>query len=99
GRTTWGFDLAIWSSHNGNDSIFYTFCREAARGSLSRAAGSIARAASDGIPSPSSLSRAATEGAPPSHSTFSPAWNHYRVTLPDAIESGLVEKINQVRGT
>jgi phage FluMu gp28-like protein len=61
GRTTWGFDLAIWSSHNGNDSIFYTFCREAAQ----RRGG----------------------------------WNHYRVTLPDAIESGLVEKINQVRGT
>src|SRR5206468_4030270 len=29
GRITWGFDLAIWSSHNGNDSLFYTLCREA----------------------------------------------------------------------
>jgi len=32
GRITWGFDLAIWSSHNGSDSLFYTFCREAAQG-------------------------------------------------------------------
>jgi len=37
GRITWGFDLAIWSSHNGPDTLFYSFCREAA-GSLSRAA-------------------------------------------------------------
>jgi len=32
GRITWGFDLAIYSSHNGNDTLFYTFCREAAQG-------------------------------------------------------------------
>jgi len=122
GRTTWGFDLAIWSSHNGNDSIFYTFCREAARGSLSRAQGSLGRAASEeSIPSPLT-GRGQGEGSLPSpggegqgegglpqrssnisalripHSAL-PVWNHYRVTLPDAIESGLVEKINQVRGT
>jgi len=60
GRITWGFDLAIWSSHNGSDSLFYTFCREAAQG----------------------------KGG----------WSHYRVTLTEAIEAGLVEKINQVRG-
>jgi len=87
GRTTWGFDLGIWSSHNGNDSVFYTFCREAA--SLSRAG---------------SLSRAATEEPTPSPNPQSPirnpklGWSHYRVTLVDAIECGLVEKINQTRG-
>src|SRR5712664_1684004 len=30
GRITWNFNLAIWSSHNGTDTLFYTFCREAA---------------------------------------------------------------------
>ena len=60
GRITWGFDLALWSSHNGTDSLFYTFCREAAQG----------------------------KGG----------WSHYRVTLENAINQGLVEKINQVRG-
>src|SRR6267378_2133340 len=60
GRITWNFTLGIWSSHNGSDSLFYTFCREAAQG----------------------------KGG----------WSHYRVTLPDAIDHGLVEKINQVRG-
>src|SRR3954466_7377404 len=30
GRITWGFDLAIWSSHSGPDTLFNTFCREAA---------------------------------------------------------------------
>src|ERR1043166_7928204 len=61
GRITWGFDLAIWSSHNGPDSLFHTFCREAAEG----------------------------KGA----------WSYYKVTLRDAIRAGLVEKINEVRGT
>src|SRR3954471_4943645 len=57
GRITWGFDLALLSSHNGTDSLFYTFSREAPQ----RKGG----------------------------------WSHYRVTLLDAIDSGLVEKINQ----
>jgi phage FluMu gp28-like protein len=61
GRIMWGFDLALWSSHNGNDSLFYTFCREAAQG----------------------------KGG----------WSHYRVNLSDAINAGLVEKINEVRRT
>src|SRR3954471_1582170 len=34
GRITWGFDLAIWSSHNGPDTLFNTFCREAAQSQL-----------------------------------------------------------------
>src|SRR3954471_6909730 len=61
GRITWGFDLAIWSSHFGRDTLFYNFTREAAKGKGS--------------------------------------WSHYKVTLLDAIDSGLVEKINQIRGT
>ncbi len=62
GRVTWGFDIAIWSAHNGDDTLFYTFAQEA------------------------------RAGLPP--------WNlYYRVTMPDAIELGLVNLINKVRHT
>jgi phage FluMu gp28-like protein len=29
GRVTWGYDLAIWSSHDGEDTLFNEFAREA----------------------------------------------------------------------
>lgn len=61
GRITWGYDLGVWSAHDGTDTLFYQFSREAAAG----------------------------KGG----------WSHYRVTMEDAIEMGLVEKINEVRGT
>ena len=61
GRVTWGFDLGVWSAHDGTDTLFYQFSREAAAG----------------------------KGG----------WNHYKVTMEDAVEMGLVEKINESRGT
>ena len=61
GRVTWGYDLGVWSAHDGTDTLFYQFSREAAAG----------------------------QGG----------WNHYRVTMEDAVEAGLVEKINEARGT
>ena len=61
GRITWGFDLAIWSSHFGRDTLFYNFTREAAKG----------------------------RGG----------WSYYKVSLMDAIDCGLVEKVNEVRGS
>lgn len=60
GRTTWGFDLAVWSSHNGPDTLFLQLARDAACG----------------------------KGG----------WSYYRVAMPDAIEMGLVDKINQSSG-
>jgi len=60
GRITWGYDLGVWSSHNGEDTLFYTFAQEAQSG----------------------------KGG----------WSYYRVTMEDAVELGLVEKINQVSG-
>ena len=60
GRVTWGFDLAVWSSHSGNQTLFHRLAQEAAAG----------------------------QGG----------WSYYRVTLPDAIELGLVEKINAASG-
>src|SRR5205807_4555928 len=32
GRVTWGYDLAIWSSHDGEDTVFNEFAREARAG-------------------------------------------------------------------
>jgi phage FluMu gp28-like protein len=60
GRATWGYNLAVWSSHSGSQTLFYRFAQEAAAG----------------------------QGG----------WRHYRVTMPDAITLGLVEKINAVTG-
>lgn len=61
GRVTWGFDIGVWSSHNGDGTLFYNFVREAQAG-----AGE---------------------------------WSYYRVTIEDAVELGLVEKINQTSGS
>lgn len=61
GRITWGYDLSVWSAHDGTDTLFYQFAQEA---------------------------RAGKGG-----------WSHYRVTMEDAVEMGLVEKINETRGT
>lgn len=61
GRSTWGYDLGVWSAHDGNDTLFYQFAREAAEG----------------------------KGG----------WSHYKVTMQDAVDMGLVEKINETRGT
>ncbi len=62
GRVTWNFDMAIWSSHDGEDTLFNEFAQEARSGK--------------------------------------PPWNvYFRVTLPDAIQLGLVHTINRARGT
>ncbi len=61
GRITWGYDLGMWSAHDGTDTLFYQFAQEA---------------------------RAGKGG-----------WSYYRITMADAIDAGLVEKINETRGT
>lgn len=60
GRITWGYDIGVWSSHNGTDTLFNAFAREAAAGQR--------------------------------------AWSHYKVTMSDAIDMGLLEKINEMSG-
>lgn len=60
GRITWGYDIGVWSSHNGTDTLFNAFAREAAAGQR--------------------------------------GWAHYRVTMEDAIDMGLLEKINAASG-
>jgi phage FluMu gp28-like protein len=60
GRITWGYDIGVWSSHNGPDTKFNVFAQEAAAGQR--------------------------------------GWSHYRVTMSDAIDMGLLDKINAMSG-
>lgn len=60
GRITWGFDLGMWSAHNGTDTLFYIYANEARQGLG--------------------------------------GWSYYRVTMEDAVDLGLLEKINQSSG-
>jgi len=60
GRVALGHDLAVWSSHDGEDTLFNEFAHEARAG----------------------------KGA----------WNlYYRVTLPDALDLGLLDLVNRSR--
>lgn len=61
GRIRMGYDLGLWSAHNGTDTLFYQFAMEA---------------------------RAGKGG-----------WSHHMTTMQDAINGGLVERINEWRGT
>lgn len=61
GRIRMGYDLGLWSAHNGTDTLFYQFANEA---------------------------KAGTGG-----------WNYHRTTMQDAVNNGLVERINRWRGT
>lgn len=90
GRVTWGFDLAVWSAHDGEDTLFHQFAREA------RALSSPAR------PPSAHAASSPVSSATPSHqaSTINSPWNlYYRVTIADAIELGLLDVINRVQGT
>lgn len=60
-RVTWGYDLSMWGSHFGNDTLFYRIALDA---------------------------RAGKGG-----------WSHHFTTIEDAVRFGLVEKINETRGT
>ncbi|MBI5771908.1 MAG: hypothetical protein HZA93_29315 [Verrucomicrobia bacterium] len=60
-RVTWGYDLSMWGSHKGNDTLFYQICLDARKG----------------------------KGG----------WSHHFTTIEDAVAQGLVEKINETRGT
>ncbi len=61
-RVTWGFDLALWSSHDGEDTLFNQFANQARAG----------------------------KGP----------WNlYFRVTMPDALDLGLLQVINRVQSS
>ena len=103
GRVTWGFDMAVWSSHDGEDTLFNQFANEA-RATLSPASSlapstlnhqpstNCQPSTADGTNNPSTLNS--------SLSTHNSPWNlYYRVTIADAIELGLLDVVNRVQGT
>ena len=112
GRVTWGYDLAVWSAHDGQDTLFYQFAQEA-RAASSSSSRSIASRTTQRLPSiASSEGGSASVSSPENHdqtdsgtlnsqlSTLNCSWNvYYRVTMADAIELGLLDFINQTRLT
>jgi phage FluMu gp28-like protein len=88
-RVTWNYDMAVWSSHDGEDTLFNEFAQEARRACSPTAESHTAVALGDQPPS----------GRPLDGRVLAP-WNiYFRVTLPDAIGFGLVDRINMARGT
>ena len=113
-RITTGFDIAVWSAHSGEDTLFHQFAMQARAASTGSASASLAAPKSDvggsSIPSnpASSIQKPAsdlssthplTDSLTHSSSPSSP-WNlYYRVTMPDAIELGFLDIINRERKT
>jgi phage FluMu gp28-like protein len=102
-RVTWNYDLAIWSSHDGEDTLFNEFAQEARIACSEPTLGPPALPGDaapprDGVgagrtPSPIADRKSKIENP-------RVPWNiYFRVTLPDAIGLGLVDTINRARGT
>jgi phage FluMu gp28-like protein len=88
GRVTWGFDLAVWSAHDGEDTLFNEFAQEA------RAAANAA------IPQPSIPIQIEIQNQNSKFKNPPSPWNlYYRVSITDAIELGLLNLINRVQKT
>ena len=103
-RVTWNYDIAVWSSHDGEDTLFHEFAQEA-RATL---AGRDEPGSSNSAPESNSAIAAGDIGRAPAPienqkskiKNSSSPWNlYFRVTLPDAIAFGLVDTINRARGT
>jgi phage FluMu gp28-like protein len=94
GRIALGHDLAIWSAHDGEDTLFNEFAQEA------RAACTSGLLVPSGpgfwrLPDPAS----SASNNPIFQQPTNP-WNiYFKVTMPDAIKFGLVDFINRARGT
>ncbi len=108
GRVTWGFDIAVWSSHCGDDTLFYQFAREARAAFAPLSSSSSSPAAPERSEGGLATPKPGEGGSIPSPSSFgirhsdfsSTPWNlYYRVTMPDAIELGLLDVINRERNT
>ncbi|HZN68504.1 MAG TPA: hypothetical protein VFB66_24690, partial [Tepidisphaeraceae bacterium] len=84
----WGHQLRVWSTHRGENSFFNQLIREQCR-----------RNAEVRMQNAESKT-AESEAAPPApHSAFvihHSAFSHHRVTLLDAVQQGLVEKIKRL---
>ena len=82
GRVTWNYDLAVWSSHDGENTLFNQFAQQARQACAPASDAN----ASSALPQKPSLKN----GSP---------WNlYFRVTMPDAVELGLLDIMNLTTG-
>jgi phage FluMu gp28-like protein len=85
-RVTWGYDLAVWSSHDGEDTLFNQFVQQA-------------RAGKDAFHRVSNSSSPIEIQNSEFKNSLNP-WNlYYRVTIADAVELGLLDVINRTQET
>src|SRR5258706_6379118 len=111
GRVTLGHDLAVWSSHDGEDTLFNEFAQQAraqcGAGFLAReftgrlrpepAAGSLSACGGEGQEDVVSQSQIQNQNS--KFKNPQSPWNlYFRVTMPDAIELGLLNVINRTQG-
>jgi len=102
GRVALAHDLAIWSAHDGEDTLFHEFALEArATCALSPTLSpTFASPSSSSLPLTGSPTNSLTDPSPSPNLQPQSPWNlYYRVTMPDAVELGLVDVINRARGT
>ncbi len=114
GRVTWGHDLAVWSSHDGEDSLFNQFAMQARTlathnngkdrfhsvPDLTGASNGHSLSAFNG--QAGSVGEGQREVVNLTSHAFTPRspWNlYFRVTMADAVDLGLVPIINRTKGT
>jgi phage FluMu gp28-like protein len=116
-RVTWNFDMAVWSSHDGEDTLFNQFVQQARSSALCLplcpplAPGPLSSsnpAPSEAVPlahpvgegSGVRLSAPLIENQKSKIKNPSSPWNvYFKVTMPDAIELGLIDLINRTQDT
>jgi phage FluMu gp28-like protein len=111
GRVTWAYDLAVWSSHEGDDTLFNQFAQQARRACqvapVALRPKASPRGAGQGEVVSSHASLITHHGSSPiqnpkskiENAPSSP-WNlYFRVTITDAIELGLLNVINRTRNS
>src|SRR5689334_6884951 len=91
GRVTWGFDLAVWSSHDGQDTLFNKFAQEARAAATPLEPPALPPVATNALDVPRTNARC--------HDAPRSPWNlYFHVTIVDAIELGLLDIINRTQG-
>src|SRR6266481_806196 len=102
GRVALGHDLAVWSAHDGEDTLFNQFAQQARATCLaapkSDEGGSASLSASGGE-GRGEVALPPIENQKSKIKNPSSPWNlYFRVTLADAIELGLLDMINRTQG-
>jgi phage FluMu gp28-like protein len=97
-RVTWNYDIAVWSSHEGEDTLFNKFAHQARSMSASAFSSSSSSNSGHGVPASAGSAIEIQKSKIENGNTNSTPWNlYFKVTLPDAIELGLLDVINRTQ--